>query len=113
MQTEEEPTIFKDSNADVNLNSYFYSKNTQCGKEEKNKFKSQDSDWVDLIINPNEEDSDDKENIETNILLKSSIKRLTASKLAQEQEDNNDNQSQYPLKSAFKRNGTDSMGTTN
>ena len=47
------------------------------------------------------------------VFLKSSIKRLTAVKLAQEQEDNNDNQSQHPLKSAFKRNGTDSMGTTN
>ena len=42
-------------------------KNTQCGKEEDIKSKSQDSDWVELIINPNEEDSDDKENIETNI----------------------------------------------
>ena len=90
-QMMEELKIFEDNNMNVDtdplLENIFNNKDRQSSIKVNAEHKSQDSDWVDLIINPNEEDSDDKENIETNILLKSSIKRLTAAKLAQEQED--------------------------
>lgn len=40
----------------------------------------EESNWVDLILDTNNDGFSDDESIETNILLKSSIKRLTEAK---------------------------------
>ena len=65
----------------------------------------EESNWVDLILDTNNDGFSDDESIETNILLKSSIKRLTEAKNKQFNNEIvlNENWNQLPpFKSALK-----------
>ena len=65
----------------------------------------EESNWVDLILDTNNDAFSDDESIETNILLKSSIKRLTEAKNKQINNEIllNENWNQLPpFKSALK-----------
>ena len=92
----------------VLFDGYFNNQNRISSIHDQGIDNNEDSNWVDLIINPiNGELEENQENIDTNILLNSSIKRLTEAQKAQIEAESKMSKGDHniqPFKSSMKSN---------